>query len=116
MVSLDSPSCAPARASRAEGRAGGRPGAALAATSASRIGRPDGAPRRRGARGSAKLGADYDTDWARYPRRSGARGVIAEGPLRLVVRGLADPEITGLDRLADFRRAADSMTTTTRRR
>ena len=33
--------------------------------------------------------------------------MIAEGPLRVVVRALADPEVTGLDRLADLRRAAE---------
>jgi len=53
----------------------------------------------------SNLGAEYDTDWARSPAARAARGVIAEGPLRLVVRALADPEITGLDRLADLRRA-----------
>ena len=37
--------------------------------------------------------------------------------MRLVVRGLADPEVSGTDRLDDFRRRADStMTTTIRRR
>ena len=49
------------------------------------------------------LGADYDTDWARTPVARVARGVIAEGPLRLAVRALADPEISGLDRLDDLR-------------
>ena len=59
------------------------------------------------------LGPDYDTDWARNPVARVARGVIAEGPMRLVVRGLADPEITGLDRLADYRRRADADDGTT---
>jgi 1-acyl-sn-glycerol-3-phosphate acyltransferase len=54
----------------------------------------------------ASLGADYDTDWARSPTARAARGLIAEGPMRLIVRGLADPEIFGTDRLDDFRRAA----------
>jgi 1-acyl-sn-glycerol-3-phosphate acyltransferase len=55
------------------------------------------------------LGADYDTDWARSPAARVARGVIAEGPMRLVVRGLAAPEVFGVDRLDDLRRqAADS--------
>ena len=54
----------------------------------------------------AKLGADYDTEWARSPAARVARGVIAEGPMRLVVRGLADPEIFGPDRLDDLRRQA----------
>ena len=47
----------------------------------------------------SKLGANYDTAWARRPIANAARTVIAEGPLRLMVRGLASPEITGLDRL-----------------
>jgi 1-acyl-sn-glycerol-3-phosphate acyltransferase len=53
------------------------------------------------------LGADYDTDWARSPVARAARAVIAEGPMRLVVRGLADPEIRGHDRLADLARLDD---------
>jgi 1-acyl-sn-glycerol-3-phosphate acyltransferase len=53
------------------------------------------------------LGADYDTDWARSPVARVARGVIAEGPMRAVVRGLADPEVFGVDRLDDLRRLAD---------
>jgi 1-acyl-sn-glycerol-3-phosphate acyltransferase len=48
----------------------------------------------------SKLGANYDTKWARTPVATAARAVIAEGPLRLMVRGLASPEVTGLDRLA----------------
>ena len=57
----------------------------------------------------ATLGADYDTDWARSPAARVARGVIAEGPMRAIVRGLADPEVFGTDRLDDLRRqAADS--------
>ena len=55
------------------------------------------------------LGADYDTDWARSPAARVARGVLAEGPVRLAVRGLAAPEVFGTDRLDDLRRrAADS--------
>lgn len=53
------------------------------------------------------LGADYDTDWARSPVARVARGVIAEGPMRLAVRGLADPEVFGTDRLDDLRRQAE---------
>ncbi|MAT04388.1 MAG: 1-acyl-sn-glycerol-3-phosphate acyltransferase [Acidimicrobiaceae bacterium] len=47
----------------------------------------------------SKLGADYDTDWARRPLARAARGVITEGPLRLLIGGLAMPEVTGVDRL-----------------
>jgi 1-acyl-sn-glycerol-3-phosphate acyltransferase len=50
------------------------------------------------------LGADYDTEWARKPVARAARSLIAEGPLRLAVRGLAAPEIQGRDRLADLAR------------
>ena len=56
------------------------------------------------------LGADFDTDWARSPAARAARGVIANGPLRLVVHGLAAPEIYGVDRLDDLRRRADDAT------
>jgi 1-acyl-sn-glycerol-3-phosphate acyltransferase len=55
---------------------------------------------------ASKLGADYDTEWARSPAARVARGVIAEGPMRAVVRGLASPEVFGTDRLDDLRRRA----------
>jgi len=45
------------------------------------------------------LGADYDTEWARRPLARAARGLITEGPLRLLIGGVAMPEVTGLDRL-----------------
>jgi 1-acyl-sn-glycerol-3-phosphate acyltransferase len=47
----------------------------------------------------SKLGANYDTAWARKPLARAARGVITEGPMRLMVRGMTHPEVTGLDRL-----------------
>ena len=47
----------------------------------------------------SKLGANYDTEWARSPVARTARAMIAEIPLRLMVRGIASPEVTGLDRL-----------------
>jgi 1-acyl-sn-glycerol-3-phosphate acyltransferase len=50
------------------------------------------------------LGADYDTEWARSPVARAARGLLAEGPMRLAIRGLAAPEISGRDRLADLAR------------
>jgi 1-acyl-sn-glycerol-3-phosphate acyltransferase len=53
------------------------------------------------------LGADYDTEWARSPVARAARALIAEGPLRLGVRGLAAPEFHGRDRLADLARLED---------
>jgi 1-acyl-sn-glycerol-3-phosphate acyltransferase len=52
------------------------------------------------------LGADYDTDWARSPAARVTRGLLAEGPVRAVVRGLASPEVFGTDRLDDVRRRA----------
>ena len=53
------------------------------------------------------LGADYDTEWARSPAARVARGIIAEGPIRLLARVVADPEILGHDRLADLARLDD---------
>jgi 1-acyl-sn-glycerol-3-phosphate acyltransferase len=50
------------------------------------------------------LGAAYDTEWARNPVARAARSLIAEGPMRLAVRGLAAPEIHGRDRLSDLAR------------
>jgi 1-acyl-sn-glycerol-3-phosphate acyltransferase len=47
-----------------------------------------------------KLGADYDTDWARrFPARF-ARLALLEGVMRPVVAALGAPERDGLDRLA----------------
>lgn len=59
---------------------------------------------------ASKLGIDYETDWARSPVARVVRGMIAEGPLRLVVRGLADPEVFGLDRLDDLQRESERAT------
>ena len=55
------------------------------------------------------LGADYDTDWARSPAARVARGVLAEGPMRMLVQGLAAPEMFGVDRLDDLRRQAAEL-------
>jgi 1-acyl-sn-glycerol-3-phosphate acyltransferase len=52
----------------------------------------------------AGLGAHYDTEWARTPPASFARGIITEGPMRLATRVLTNPEIVGHDRLADLMR------------
>jgi 1-acyl-sn-glycerol-3-phosphate acyltransferase len=51
-----------------------------------------------------RLGADYDTGWARTQVARLARGAIVEGPMRLVARVVADPDVHGLDRLADLAR------------
>jgi 1-acyl-sn-glycerol-3-phosphate acyltransferase len=48
------------------------------------------------------LGADYDTAWARRPVAKAARAVITNGPMRAAVRLVANPDIVGLDRLADL--------------
>lgn len=48
------------------------------------------------------LGANYETEWARTPVARAVRGVITEGPLRLLVTGIARPEVKGVDRLADL--------------
>jgi len=52
-------------------------------------------------------GADFETDWARRPVARAARSAIVAGPLRGLVKAVADPEIVGLDRLADLRSVAD---------
>ncbi len=47
----------------------------------------------------ARTGADYDTAWARrWPARF-ARAAVVEGPMRLAVTLVADPEVRGADRL-----------------
>jgi 1-acyl-sn-glycerol-3-phosphate acyltransferase len=55
----------------------------------------------------SRLGAAYDTEWARSPVARAARGLIAEGPLRLLVKGVANPDVVGLDRLHDLSRLDD---------
>jgi len=54
-----------------------------------------------------RTGADFETDWARRPAAQAARQAIVEGPLRLLVRSIASPEVAGLDRLADLRAVED---------
>jgi len=49
----------------------------------------------------SRVGADYDTDWARSTTAQVARAALVEGPMRLAVAGLAAPERTGMDRLID---------------
>jgi len=48
------------------------------------------------------LGADYDTEWARTQIARLAREAIMAGPMRLLVRGLTEPDVHGTDRLADL--------------
>jgi 1-acyl-sn-glycerol-3-phosphate acyltransferase len=50
----------------------------------------------------SRLGADYDTDWARrYPARV-ARVLLLEGVVTPALTALASPTVRGLDRLADL--------------
>ncbi len=49
------------------------------------------------------LGANFETAWARKGPAQAARKVITYGPLRLIVHGLARPEVYGADRLEDLR-------------
>lgn len=48
------------------------------------------------------LGADFDTAWARKAPARAARQVIVRGPMTAVVKAIANPEVEGLDRLADL--------------
>lgn len=50
----------------------------------------------------SKLGANFDTAWARKNPAKLARTVINKGPMQAMVRALANPEIEGVDRLADL--------------
>lgn len=49
-----------------------------------------------------RLGAHYATDWARRSPARAARRMILAGPMRMLVRAVASPEIVGADRLADL--------------
>ncbi len=51
----------------------------------------------------SKLGADFDTDWARKAPARAARKVINRGPMQALVQAIASPEVVGLDRLADLK-------------
>jgi 1-acyl-sn-glycerol-3-phosphate acyltransferase len=48
------------------------------------------------------LGADFDTAWARKAPAKMARTVLTAGALRAMVKAMANPEVEGLDRLADL--------------
>ncbi|MDO8391166.1 MAG: lysophospholipid acyltransferase family protein [Actinomycetota bacterium] len=52
----------------------------------------------------SKLGADFETDWARKAPAKAVRAIVTNGPVRAVIKLLANPEINGLDRLADLER------------
>jgi 1-acyl-sn-glycerol-3-phosphate acyltransferase len=49
-----------------------------------------------------KVGPNFETEWARRPMAKAARRVIVSGPMRALVKGLANPEIVGVDRLHDL--------------
>ncbi|MFM7755371.1 MAG: lysophospholipid acyltransferase family protein [Actinomycetota bacterium] len=51
------------------------------------------------------LGADYDTEWARRPLARSTRRVLVNGPVRLMVSGIASPRVAGTDRLDDLARS-----------
>jgi 1-acyl-sn-glycerol-3-phosphate acyltransferase len=55
----------------------------------------------------SRLGADYDTDWARRAPARAGRAAITRGPMKLLIRALANPEILGVDRLADLQARDD---------
>lgn len=52
----------------------------------------------------SRLGDAYDTEWARRPFAAAVRGVLVEGPMRVAVRAIASPRISGVDRLTDLLR------------
>jgi hypothetical protein len=43
-------------------------------------------------RDPSKLGANYDTGWARRPPAKAVRAVIGKGPLRLAIRAIAQAQ------------------------
>jgi 1-acyl-sn-glycerol-3-phosphate acyltransferase len=49
-----------------------------------------------------RLGAHFDTDWARTPPARLARALILDNLIRPTVNLLADPVVTGLDRIANL--------------
>lgn len=53
---------------------------------------------------TSKTGGDFDTEWARGPGSKVVRRMLVNGPIKAAIRMTADPEITGIDRLADLRR------------
>ena len=55
-----------------------------------------------------KLGANFDTDWARKSPAKAVRSVLTNGPMRALVKAMASPEVVGLDRLADLQRLDDA--------
>lgn len=54
-----------------------------------------------------RLGADFETEWARSVPARAARAVVTNGAVTALVKALADPEVLGVDRLADLQRMDD---------
>lgn len=55
----------------------------------------------------SKLEANYETAWAREAPARAVRKLVQSGPLRMFVKVVADPEVRGVDRLADYRPVRD---------
>ena len=56
----------------------------------------------------SKLGANYETGWARSSAAKAARAVVTNGPMRAFVKAIASPQVVGLDRLTDLQRLDDT--------
>lgn len=52
---------------------------------------------------ATKLGADFDTEWARRAPARAVRAAFVNGPLKAFVTAIARPEVVGVDRLAALR-------------
>ena len=52
----------------------------------------------------SKLGANFETGWARSSAAKAARSIVTNGPMRVFVKAVASPQVVGLDRLADLQR------------
>ncbi|MBI4885372.1 MAG: 1-acyl-sn-glycerol-3-phosphate acyltransferase [Actinobacteria bacterium] len=55
----------------------------------------------------SKLGANFETAWARSSVAKAARAIVTNGPIRALVRVVASPNVVGLDRLADLQALAE---------
>ena len=55
----------------------------------------------------SKLGANFDTEWARSTPARVGRVLLTEGPMRLFTRAVASPTVRGADRLEDLRTRKD---------
>lgn len=55
-----------------------------------------------------RLGASYDTTWARRASARLIRRGLVNGPIRWMIRGVASPTVSGVDRLADLQNLDDA--------